>query len=79
VSGHGVAALLVGVAGAALLLLAGKQTGGASLIGLVAGVGAAAVRAGGSVASPRLALPRGPVRLERLADPAGRSGLHAAR
>ena len=60
VAARSVAAVLVGFAGVALLLLPGKQTGGASLVGLLAVVGAAAMWAGGSVASPRLALPRDP-------------------
>jgi drug/metabolite transporter (DMT)-like permease len=53
-------AVLVGFAGVALLLLPGKQTAGASLAGLLACVGAAVMWAGGSVASPRLRLPRDP-------------------
>jgi drug/metabolite transporter (DMT)-like permease len=52
--------VLVGFAGVALLLLPGEQTGGASLAGLLAVVAAAAMWAGGSVASPRLSLPRDP-------------------
>jgi drug/metabolite transporter (DMT)-like permease len=60
VSARSVAAVLVGFAGVALLLLPGKQTGGASVLGLLAVVGAAAMWAGGSVASPRLPLPRDP-------------------
>ena len=60
VSGLSVAAVLVGFAGVALLLLPGEQTGGASLAGLLAVVAAAAMWAGGSVASPRLSLPRDP-------------------
>jgi drug/metabolite transporter (DMT)-like permease len=58
VAARSVGAVLVGFAGVALLLLPGKQTGGASLVGLLACVGAAAMWAGGSVASPRLSLPR---------------------
>lgn len=54
------AAVLIGFAGVALLLLPGKQTGGASLAGLLACVGAAGMWAGGSVASPRVRLPRDP-------------------
>jgi drug/metabolite transporter (DMT)-like permease len=57
VAARSVAAVLVGFAGVAVLLLPGEQTGGASLIGLLAVVAAAAMWAGGSVASPRLALP----------------------
>jgi drug/metabolite transporter (DMT)-like permease len=60
VAARSVAAVLLGFVGLALLLLPGKQTGGASLIGLLAVVGAAAMWAGGSVASPRLRLPRDP-------------------
>jgi drug/metabolite transporter (DMT)-like permease len=60
VAARSVAAVLVGFAGVALLLLPGKQTGGASLIGLLAVVGASAMWAAGSVASPRVRLPRDP-------------------
>jgi drug/metabolite transporter (DMT)-like permease len=60
VAARSVGAVLVGFAGVALLLLPGKQTGGASLLGLLTVVGAAAMWAGGSVASPRLRLPRDP-------------------
>jgi drug/metabolite transporter (DMT)-like permease len=60
VAARSVAAVLLGFVGLALLLLPGKQTGGASLVGLLAVVGAAAMWAGGSVASPRLKLPRDP-------------------
>jgi drug/metabolite transporter (DMT)-like permease len=60
VAGRSVAAVLVGFAGVALLLLPGKQTGGASIVALLTVVAAAAMWAGGSVASPRLALPRDP-------------------
>ena len=49
--------MLVGFAGVALLLLPGKQTGGAPILALLTLV-AAAMWAGGSVASPRLPLPR---------------------
>jgi len=58
VADRSVAAVLVGFAGVAVLLLPGEQTGGASVLGLLAVVAAAAMWAGGSVASPRLALPR---------------------
>jgi drug/metabolite transporter (DMT)-like permease len=58
VAARSVVAVLVGFVGVALLLLPGKQTGGASLAGLLACVAAAAMWAGGSVASPRLSLPR---------------------
>jgi drug/metabolite transporter (DMT)-like permease len=54
------AAVLVGFAGVALLLLPGKQTGGAPIVALLTVVAAAAMWAGGSVASPRLRLPRDP-------------------
>ena len=54
------AAVLVGFAGVALLLLPGKQTGGAPLLALLTVVGAAAMWAGGSVASTRMPLPRDP-------------------
>ena len=55
-----VAAVLVGFVGMAVLLLPGKQTGGAPLIALLTCVAAAAMWAGGSVASTRLTLPRDP-------------------
>ena len=55
-----VAAVLVGFAGVAILLLPGKQTGGAPLLALLTVVAAAVMWAGGSVASTRLALPRDP-------------------
>jgi drug/metabolite transporter (DMT)-like permease len=55
-----VAAVLVGFAGMAVLLLPGKQTGGAPLLALLTCVAAAAMWAGGSVASTRLTLPRDP-------------------
>src|SRR4051812_19399458 len=55
-----VAAVLVGFAGVAILLVPGKQTGGASLLALLTVVGAAAMWAGGSVASTRATLPRDP-------------------
>jgi drug/metabolite transporter (DMT)-like permease len=60
VAGRSAAAVLLGFAGVALLLLPGKQTGGASVLALLTVVAAAAMWAGGSVASPRLALPRDP-------------------
>jgi drug/metabolite transporter (DMT)-like permease len=60
VAGRSVGAVLVGFVGVALLLLPGKQTGGASLLGLLAVVGAATMWAGGSVASTRVRLPRDP-------------------
>ena len=55
-----VAAVLVGFAGMAVLLLPGKQTGGAPLLALLTCVAAAAMWAGGSVASTRVKLPRDP-------------------
>ncbi len=79
VSGRSVVAVLVGFAGVALLLLPGKQTGGASLIGLLAVVAAAAMWAGGSVASPRLTLPRDPFVSGALADAARGRSLRADR
>jgi drug/metabolite transporter (DMT)-like permease len=60
VAGLSVAAVLVGFAGVALLLLPGKQTGGASLLALLTVVAAAAMWAGGTVSSTRLSLPRDP-------------------
>ena len=60
VAGLSAAAVLVGFAGVALLLLPGEQTGGAPLLALLTVVAAAAMWAGGSVASPRLKLPRDP-------------------
>ena len=58
--GLSVLAVLVGFARVALLLLPGKQTGGAPLLALLTCVAAAAMWAGGSVASTRLTLPRDP-------------------
>jgi drug/metabolite transporter (DMT)-like permease len=55
-----VIAVLIGFAGVAILLLPGKQTGGAPLLALLTCVAAAAMWAGGSVASTRLALPGDP-------------------
>jgi drug/metabolite transporter (DMT)-like permease len=55
-----VIAVLVGFAGVAILLLPGKQTGGAPLLALLTVVGSAAMWAGGSVASTRLKLPADP-------------------
>jgi drug/metabolite transporter (DMT)-like permease len=55
-----VLAVLIGFAGVAILLLPGKQTGGAPLLALLTCVAAAAMWAGGSVASTRLALPGDP-------------------
>jgi drug/metabolite transporter (DMT)-like permease len=58
VAAASVAAVLVGFAGVAVLLLPGKQTGGAPLIALLTAVAAAAMWAGGTVSSTRLQLPR---------------------
>jgi drug/metabolite transporter (DMT)-like permease len=55
-----VLAVLIGFAGVAILLLPGKQTGGAPLLALLTCVAAAVMWAGGSVASTRLALPSDP-------------------
>ncbi len=55
-----VGAVLIGFVGMAILLLPGKQTGGAPLLALLTCVAAAAMWAGGSVASTRLALPGDP-------------------
>jgi drug/metabolite transporter (DMT)-like permease len=55
-----VLAVLGGFAGVALLLLPGEQTGGAPLLALLTVVVAAMMWAGGSVASPRVQLPRDP-------------------
>jgi len=57
----GVGAVLVGFAGVALLLRPGEQSGDATVLGLVACVGAAAMWASGSFASPRLRLPSDPL------------------
>jgi drug/metabolite transporter (DMT)-like permease len=55
-----VVAVLIGFVGMAILLLPGKQTGGAPLLALLTVIGAAAMWAGGSIASTRLTLPRDP-------------------
>ena len=55
-----VGAVVVGFAGLVLLLLPGGQTQGASLLALLAVVGASVMWAGGSFASPRVSLPRDP-------------------
>jgi drug/metabolite transporter (DMT)-like permease len=60
VAAASVAAVLVGFGGVALLLLPGEQTGGAPVLALLTCIVAAAMWAGGSVASPRLRLPRDP-------------------
>jgi drug/metabolite transporter (DMT)-like permease len=54
-------AVLVGFVGVALLVKPGPQSGDASVIGLLAVVGAAAMWASGSFGSTRLALPRDPL------------------
>jgi drug/metabolite transporter (DMT)-like permease len=61
VSRAGVAAVLVGFAGVALLLRPGEQSEGASLLALGAVVLAAVMWASGSFASPRLRLPADPL------------------
>ena len=57
----GVAAVLVGFAGVALLLKPGEQSGEATALGLAACVLAAVMWAGGSFVSPRVRLPRDPL------------------
>jgi drug/metabolite transporter (DMT)-like permease len=61
VSRKSVAAVLVGFAGVALLLMPGEQSGEATLLGLGACVFAALMWASGSFASPRVRLPRDPL------------------
>jgi drug/metabolite transporter (DMT)-like permease len=61
VSRAGIAAVLVGFAGVALLLRPGEQSEGASLLALGAVVLAAVMWASGSFASPRLRLPGDPL------------------
>jgi drug/metabolite transporter (DMT)-like permease len=56
-----VAAVAIGFVGVAILLAPGEQTGGASLIAMLAVVGAALMWACGSVAAPRSVLPRDPI------------------
>jgi drug/metabolite transporter (DMT)-like permease len=51
-------AVLLGFAGVGVLMLPGEQNEGATLLGLLACVGAAAMWAGGSFISPRVTLPR---------------------
>jgi drug/metabolite transporter (DMT)-like permease len=58
VSGRSIAAVLVGFAGVALLL---KPEGQATIIGLLACLGAALMWAVGSFASPKISLPRDPL------------------
>jgi drug/metabolite transporter (DMT)-like permease len=53
--------VLVGFAGVAILLLPGEQTGGASVLGLLACLVGAVMWAGGTVASPRVDLPGDPL------------------
>jgi len=61
VSLRGAASVLVGFAGVALLVRPGEQSGDATVLGLLACVGAALMWASGSFASPRLSLPRDPL------------------
>ena len=61
VSLRGAASVLVGFAGVALLVRPGEQSGDATVLGLLACVGAALMWASGSFASPRLSLPREPL------------------
>jgi drug/metabolite transporter (DMT)-like permease len=61
VSRAGMAAVLVGFAGVALLLRPGEQSGDATVLGLGACVFAAVMWASGSFASPRISLPRDPL------------------
>ena len=56
-----VGAVTVGFGGLALLLLPGEQTQGASLLALLAVVGASIAWASGSFASPKVSLPRDPL------------------
>jgi drug/metabolite transporter (DMT)-like permease len=56
-----VGAVLVGFAGVALLLRPGAQSGGATVLGLAACVGAAAMWASGSFASRKVPLPAHPL------------------
>jgi len=58
---RGVAAVALGFVGVALLLAPGEGPDGASLLGLLGVIGAAAMWASGSFASPRVALPREPL------------------
>jgi drug/metabolite transporter (DMT)-like permease len=61
VSGRAAVAVLIGFAGVALLVRPGDQSGDATIVGLLACVGAAVMWASGSFASPRLSLPRDPL------------------
>jgi drug/metabolite transporter (DMT)-like permease len=58
IAGRSIGAVLVGFVGVALLV---KPQGSATLVGLLACVGAAVMWATGSFASPRLSLPRDPL------------------
>jgi drug/metabolite transporter (DMT)-like permease len=58
VGGRSIAAVLVGFVGVALLV---RPQGGATIVGLLACVGAAVMWATGSFASPRISLPRDPL------------------
>jgi drug/metabolite transporter (DMT)-like permease len=61
VSRRSIGAVLVGFAGVALLVRPGEQSGEATIVGLLACVGAALMWASGSFASPRLRLPADPL------------------
>jgi drug/metabolite transporter (DMT)-like permease len=61
VSAAGLGAVLVGFAGVAILMQPGEQSAGASVLALLAVVGAAIMWASGSVASTRLDLPPDPL------------------
>jgi drug/metabolite transporter (DMT)-like permease len=61
VSLRGAGSVLVGFVGVALLVRPGEQSGDATMLGLLACVGAALMWASGSFASPRLSLPRDPL------------------
>ena len=61
VSRRSALAVLVGFAGVALLVRPGEQSGDATVVGLLACVGAAVMWASGSFASPRLSLPGDPL------------------
>ena len=61
VSLRGAGSVLVGFAGVALLVRPGEQSGDATVLGLLAVVGAALMWASGSFASPKLSLPKDPL------------------
>jgi drug/metabolite transporter (DMT)-like permease len=61
VSRRSIGAVLVGFAGVALLVRPGEQSGEATIVGLLACVGAAVMWASGSFASPKLRLPGDPL------------------